>query len=89
MRTAQRGERFLGIGMIEHLLLRGGEIVISDDEKLVAVYPYRDADASKTTRNLQILVCGVPGIDEKLLVDAGKVAIDLVTEFCGGEAGLD
>jgi DNA/RNA-binding domain of Phe-tRNA-synthetase-like protein len=91
MRAALKGERFLGIGMSEPMELNGGEIVISDQEKLVAVYPYRDAEKSKvsgTTRNLLILVCGVPGIDEKLLGDAGKVALDLVTKFCGGEEGL-
>lgn len=89
MRTAERGERFLGIGMSEPMELNGGEIIISDEEKLVAVYPYRDAERSKvsgTTRNLLILVCGVPGIDERVLVDAGRVAVDLVTRFCGGEA---
>jgi DNA/RNA-binding domain of Phe-tRNA-synthetase-like protein len=91
MRAALKGERFLGIGMSEPMELNGGEIVISDQEKLVAVYPYRDAEKSKvsgTTRNLLILVCGVPGIDEKLLVDAGKVALDVVTRFCGGEGKL-
>jgi DNA/RNA-binding domain of Phe-tRNA-synthetase-like protein len=91
MRAALKGERFLGIGMSEPMELNGGEIVISDQEKLVAVYPYRDAEKSKvsgTTRNLLILVCGVPGIDEKLLGDAGKVALDLVTKFCGGEGRL-
>jgi len=91
MRTAAKGERFLGIGMSEPMELNGGEIVISDKEKLVAVYPYRDADRSRvsgTTRNLTILACGVPGIDEKILTDAGKVALDLVTKFCGGEGRL-
>jgi DNA/RNA-binding domain of Phe-tRNA-synthetase-like protein len=88
MRTSERGERFLGVGMSEAMELNGGEIVISDDEKLVAVYPYRDAERSKvseTTRNLLILVCGVPGIDERLLAEAGEVALHLVTRFCGGE----
>jgi len=92
MRTARRGERFVGIGMDDPMELNGGEIVISDEEKFVAVYPHRDADISKvseTTRNLLILVCGVPGIDETILVDAGKVALDLVTKFCGGEVRLD
>ncbi len=92
MRTSKRGERFLGIGMDELMELNGGEIVISDEEKLVAVYPHRDADRSKvseTTRNLLILVCGVPGIDETVLADAGKLALDLVTKFCGGEGGLE
>ena len=92
MRTAESGERFLGIGMSEPMELNGGEIVISDEEKLVAVYPYRDADRSRvsgTTRNLTILICGVPGIDEKILADAGKVALDLLTKFCGGEGRLE
>ena len=91
MRTAEKGERFLGIGMSEPMELNGGEIVISDKEKLVAVYPYRDANKSKvsgTTRNLLILVCGVPGIDEQLLAEAGRIALDLVPRFCGGEARL-
>jgi DNA/RNA-binding domain of Phe-tRNA-synthetase-like protein len=91
MRAAEKGERFLGIGMSEPMELNGGEIVISDEEKLVAVYPYRDADRSRVsgrTRNLTILVCGVPGIDEKILADAGKVALDLVMRFCGGEGRL-
>jgi len=91
MRTGENGERFLGIGMSEPMELNGGEIVISDREKLVAVYPYRDADKSKVssmTKNLLILVCGVPGIDEQLLLEAGRVALDLVPRFCGGEARL-
>jgi len=91
MRTAEKGERFLGIGMSEPMELNGGEIVISDKEKLVAVYPYRDADKSKvsgTTKNLLILVCGVPGIDEQLLAEAGRIALDLVPRFCGVEARL-
>jgi DNA/RNA-binding domain of Phe-tRNA-synthetase-like protein len=92
MRAALKGERFLGIGMSEPMELNGGEIVISDQEKLVAIYPYRDAEKSKvsgTTRDLLILVCGVPGIDGKLLVDAGKFALDVVTRFCGGEGRLE
>jgi len=92
MRTAESGERFHGIGMSEPMVLKGVEVVISDAEKLVAVYPYRDADRSKVsagTKNLLILVCGVPGIHEETLKDAGKVALELVTKFCGGEGRLE
>ena len=88
MRTAKSGERFHGVGMSEPMELSGNEVVISDDEKLVAVYPYRDAEKSKvsaTTKNLLILVCGVPGVDENILNEAGKVALGFVTKFCGGE----
>ena len=92
MRTARRGERFHGIGMTEPMELNGMEIVISDQEKLVAVYPYRDADKSKVgagTKNLLLLVCGVPGVNEKILSDAGKVALEIVTKFCGGVGRLE
>ena len=92
MRTARRGERFHGIGMAEPMELNGMEIVISDQEKLVAVYPYRDADKSKVaagTRNLLLLMCGVPGVSEKILSDAGKVALEGVTKFCGGQGRLE
>jgi len=91
MRTAQKDERFLGIGMNEPMKLNGGEVVISDDEKLVAVYPYRDANLSKVshgTENLLLLVCGVPGLDESILQNAGKVALEFVTRYCGGEGRL-
>ena len=64
LRFAKVGEEFMGIGMEKPLHLSGDEVVVSDAEKLVAVYPYRDAETSKVTRetkNLVILVCGVPG----------------------------
>ena len=88
MRFATQGEQLYGIEMDKPLVLKGGEIVVSDDEKLVAVYPYRDADNTKVTaktKNVTIVVCGVPGIPEETLVDASRVALEYVTRFCGGE----
>lgn len=87
MRSATTGEEFLGIGMEKSIVLRGDESVIVDGEKLVAVYPYRDADSTKvteTTKNVLMLVCGVPNIDDAILSRAGRVAVDYVTRFCGG-----
>ena len=92
MRRAKKGERFQGIGMSEAMELKGGEVVISDEERLVAIYPYRDAEHSKVTektRNVLLLICGVPGISEATLTDAGRVAIDLITRFCGGRGFLE
>lgn len=89
MRQAGRGDRFLGIGMQEPKELAGGEIVVADDEKLVAIYPYRDAEETKisnSTENVLLLICGVPEIRWDTLVEAGEVAIEYVTRFCGGEA---
>jgi len=88
MRFAEKGEKFLGIGMEKPMVLQGGEIVVSDDEKLVAIYPYRDADDTKITektKNVTLVVCGVPGIGEERLQMAAKVALEYITRFCGGE----
>jgi DNA/RNA-binding domain of Phe-tRNA-synthetase-like protein len=85
MRFATRGESFLGIGMKKPMTLNGGEVVISDREHLVAIYPYRDAEHSKITessKRVLLLVCGVPGLDEQTLATAGEVALNYITKFC-------
>jgi DNA/RNA-binding domain of Phe-tRNA-synthetase-like protein len=87
MRFAIKGEKFLGIGMEEPKELQGGEVVISDDVKLVAIYPYRDADESKLnekTRNVLLMICGVPGISKESLINAENIAVEYITKFCGG-----
>ena len=87
MREAEAGEEFLGIGMERPVVLRGGEAVVTDGEKLIAIYPYRDAEACKITEgteNVLMLVCGVPQIDDDALARAGRVAVEYVTRFCGG-----
>ena len=86
MRYAEEDEKFLGIGMKRPALLQGREIVVQDREKLVAIYPYRDADDSKVaeaTRNVLLLFCGVPGISVRRLADASKVASEYIARFCG------
>lgn len=88
MRLARAGEEFLGIGMKKPMALEGNEVVISDAEKLAAIYPYRDADSTKVTgatENVLLLICGVPGIGEGTLRDAEKTAVEYITRFCGGE----
>ncbi len=87
MRQADTGEEFLGIGMDKPTTLKGGEAVVQDGEKLVAIYPHRDADACKITldtKNTLMLICGVPNIDEGLLKNAGCVAVGYIIRFCGG-----
>lgn len=91
MRFAEEGEQFYGIGMEKPLILKGGEIVVSDEEKLVAIYPYRDADNTKVTEkteNVTIVVCGVPGIPKRDLENASQVAVEYINRFCGGEKGI-
>jgi len=86
MHFAFEGEGFFGIGIKSPMKLTRGEVVISDDEKIVAMYPYRDVGASKVTedtRNVVLLICGVLGMSEDKLSVAMNVAFDLVTRFCG------
>lgn len=87
MRFARAGEEFLGIGMDGPMSLDGGEIVVTDEEKLIAIYPYRDSEETKITGDTEevlLMVCGVPGAGGKLR-EARETVIDYVTRFCGGE----
>ena len=87
MRFAEEGERFLGIGMREPKILKGGELVVSDSKRLIAIYPYRDADYSKVTletSNIYLMTCGVPGLSMEKLKEAEELAVKYITRFCGG-----
>lgn len=88
MRSANDHETFLGIGMEKPMNLNGGEVVVADAEKLIAVYPYRDEDSSRVTeasRNVTVMVCGCPGIEESALAQAEQAAAELILRFCGGK----
>ncbi len=87
LRRARSGEEFVGIGMGRPVSLEGLETVVEDtsDRKLIAIYPYRDADRSKVTdatRGVLLLMCGVPGIEDEALQQAGALCRELVTEVC-------
>jgi DNA/RNA-binding domain of Phe-tRNA-synthetase-like protein len=87
MREAVSGEEFLGIGMKKPVVLEGGEVVVEDGEKLVAIYPYRDAEAAKITvdsEDIMMLVCGVPNVGSDILGQAERISKEYVTRFCGG-----
>lgn len=87
MREARQGEEFLGIGMKKPVVLEGGEVVIEDGERLVAIYPYRDADHSKvtfSTSSVLLLMCGAPGITVEELEAASSMAVNVLTRYCGG-----
>jgi len=88
MREAEPGEEFLGIAMKHPKFLRGGEAVIEDGEQLVAIYPYRDADATKVTlasQDVRMLICGAPNVEDEVLSSASDLAREILTRFCGGE----
>jgi DNA/RNA-binding domain of Phe-tRNA-synthetase-like protein len=88
MRFADGGEAFHGIGMDKSAVLAGGEVVMADNSRLIAVYPYRDADYSKIdlqTTAMMLVSCGVPGVSLGLLGEAADKACEFVTRFCDGK----
>ncbi|MFX0140846.1 MAG: B3/4 domain-containing protein [Candidatus Hodarchaeota archaeon] len=87
MRFAEENEIFLGIGMKEAKKLKGNELIINDQKQIIAIYPYRDADSTKVTKytkEILLLICGAPRLEKELLNFAGDLAIDYITQLCGG-----
>ena len=87
LRKARPGERFLGIGMAQSIVLEGPEVVIEDEDShdLVAVYPYRNAEKSKVTASTKealLIMCGVPGIDDAPLEKARDLCKQFISDFC-------
>ena len=75
------------------IALHGIEVVIQDrmSGRLTAIYPYRDSDDSKVTpdsKNVLLLMCGVPGIDTLVLEGASKVTEGYVKRFCFVKRGF-
>jgi DNA/RNA-binding domain of Phe-tRNA-synthetase-like protein len=85
MRLAKSGEAFHGIGMDSPVILKGSEVVVQDSRQLVAVYPYRDSEATKVaagTTHVLFMTCGVPGIAEEKLNEADGLTREFVERFC-------
>jgi len=87
LRRARAGERFLGIGMPQAIVLEGKEAVIEDTVagELIAVYPFRNAERGKVTeatRAAYLIMCGVPGIEDSPLEAAKELCQRFVSEYC-------
>jgi len=88
LRRAEEGEEFLGIGMDEPMTLDGNEILLVDKDEPIAIFPYRDADRSKITmdtKDVYIVGCGAPGVDEDVIEDAIRECARCVRRFCTNE----
>jgi DNA/RNA-binding domain of Phe-tRNA-synthetase-like protein len=87
MRFARDGELFLGIGMEKPVVLQKNQVILTDSEQVIAIYPYRDSDATKVTpdtKNIHIVTCGVPKIDRQKVVAAYDVCAGYLKEYTGG-----
>lgn len=87
MRFAEEGEAFLGIGMAAPVMLHKNQVILTDEDAIVAVYPYRDSDATKitpTTTTVHIVACGVPGVEREKVYSAYELAAAYLQGYAPG-----
>ncbi len=80
MTWSRVGERFVGIGTGE-IELTGRELVLRDDLGPISIYPYRDSERTKTsleTRNVLLVLCGVPGVPFHRLVETERMMLERI-----------
>ncbi len=88
LRFAEEGEVFKPIGGSLERLSRG-QIVLADAQRIVHVFPHRDCDETKVTdetRNVLVIACGVPGLGERIVVEAAKEVGNRLVKLCGGRS---
>jgi DNA/RNA-binding domain of Phe-tRNA-synthetase-like protein len=84
MRFAEEGEEFLGIGMTAPVTLHENQVILADEDEIVAVYPYRDSDATKitlATTRVHIVACGVPKVEKEKVYSAYELAVAYLQEY--------
>lgn len=87
MRFAQGGEEFIGIGMKKPLILHTNQVILTDEEKIIAIYPYRDSDTTKITRatkTIHIVACGVPNVERETVITAFELSTGYLKEYASG-----
>lgn len=88
IRFAKNGEIFTGIGMNKPMTLIDKMLVLADENQILCIYPYRDSDhakITKQTRNLLIVGYGAPGITEAQLKDALETTISYIKHVSDGK----
>lgn len=87
MRFAADGEQFLGIGMEKPITLQKNQVILTDPEQIIAVYPYRDSDSTKVTtgtENIHIVACGVPHVERETMIGGYQVCAGYLKEYASG-----
>lgn len=83
LRLANTNEEFIDISNEKHIL-KGKEIVLSDSNGIMHVFPYRDAFRTRVkedTKKVLIVGCGVPGIEQGLTKTAVDRTLELINMF--------
>ncbi|MDI6847932.1 MAG: phenylalanine--tRNA ligase beta subunit-related protein [Candidatus Bathyarchaeia archaeon] len=91
IRFAKTGEAFTGIGMNKLITLTDKMLVLADEKQILCIYPYRDSDYTKITRqtrNVLIVGYGAPGITDEQLKEAVETTFSHIRLFSGGETEM-
>jgi len=88
IRFAKNGEAFTGIGMNKPMTLTDKMLVLTDENQILCIYPYRDSDHTKITRqtgNVLMVGYGALGITEQQLKESVETTISCIKLVSGGE----
>ena len=91
IRFAKKGEAFTGIGMNKPLTLTDKMLILADEKQILCIYPYRDSDhtkITKQTRNVLVVGYGAPGITEERLKKAVETTVSYIKLVSGGETEM-
>jgi len=91
IRFAKSGEAFTGIGMNKSMTLTDKMLVLADEKQILCIYPYRDSDHTKITRQTRnVLVVGyvAPGITKEQLKEAVETTISYIKQVSNGKTEM-
>lgn len=90
VRFAKPNEAFSGIGMSKPMLLTDKTLLLTDADRILCIYPYRDSDHAKITmqtRSALVVGYGAPAITEHQLRDAVDTALSYIQQVTGAQIG--
>ena len=87
VRFSNENDVFQGIGMDSPVKLEKKMLLLTDQKRILCIYPHRDADATKITgktEDVLIVGYGAPRIDGEKLREAVTTALELIRRVAGG-----
>ena len=87
IRFSREDDVFQGIGMPSPVKLERKMLLLTDQKRILCIYPYRDSDATKITsrtKNVLIVGYGAPKIENEKLEEAVSTALELIKRVAGG-----
>ncbi|MEM0182316.1 MAG: phenylalanine--tRNA ligase beta subunit-related protein [Thermoproteus sp.] len=82
-----KGETFYPIGGKPTTV--NGQIILAKGETVLHVYPYRDSELTKvdeSTKNILIVIAGLKGIDDNILIECSKFISMNYEKLLGGKS---